>query len=255
MAQLANGRIVLWQGGSLWTFHVPALPQSKQRTDVHAHHAIQVTLELDGTFHLHLADRMVAGPAVVVAADVPHAFEPKGSIALLFVEPESLAGRALTRTVLGGEDVVALPAVETATLRDQIGAALATMASDADLRRLGQSLIDHLVGGTAPLPVDARVEAGIAWASANLDRRLSVADMAATVGLSVDRMSHLFVEQTGLAFRTYLLWLRMTQAVDAYAQGAALTTAAYDAGFADSAHFSRTFRRMFGLAAAELRLA
>jgi len=40
--------------------------------------------------------------------------------------------------------------------------------------------------------------------------------------------------------------------LEAFASGASLTDAALGAGFADSAHFSRTFRRMFGTAAAAL---
>lgn len=36
--------------------------------------------------------------------------------------------------------------------------------------------------------------------------------------------------------------------------GSSLTEAAHAAGFADSAHFSRTFRRMFGVAPASLRM-
>lgn len=255
MAHLANGRIVLWQGGSLWVMRVPALPQSKKRTDFHAHHAIQVTLALDGEFELHIAEGSVPGPAAIVAADVSHAFEPKGLIALLFVEPESFAGRALTRTVLAQQTVVPLPGPRAAALSTAISEAFAGDPSDAALREVGQDLVRTWVSGeTAPTP-DPRVQACTAWASAHLDQRISTADVARDVGLSVDRMSHLFVEQTGLPFRTYLLWLRMTKAVEAYAHGASLTTAAYDAGFADSAHFSRTFRRMFGVAAAELRLA
>jgi AraC-like DNA-binding protein len=67
-------------------------------------------------------------------------------------------------------------------------------------------------------------------------------------------LRHLFVEQTGLPFRTYLLWLRLTKAVAVFAGGGSLTEAAHEAGFSDSAHFSRTFRRMFGLPAAALQL-
>jgi AraC-like DNA-binding protein len=102
--------------------------------------------------------------------------------------------------------------------------------------------------------VDARVQAAMDWAVAHLDHGPTVSQAADRVGLSADRMSHLFVEQTGLPFRTYLLWLRMSNAVEAYAAGRSLTDAAHAAGFADSSHFSRTFRRMFGVAAAELRL-
>ncbi|MEJ0022042.1 MAG: helix-turn-helix domain-containing protein [Alphaproteobacteria bacterium] len=83
---------------------------------------------------------------------------------------------------------------------------------------------------------------------------VGIAEAAKQVGLSNARASHLFVEQTGLAFRTYLLWLRLIRAVDRYSAGASLTDAAHEAGFSDSAHFSRTFRRMFGLSAASLDL-
>jgi AraC family transcriptional regulator len=48
--------------------------------------------------------------------------------------------------------------------------------------------------------------------------------------------------------------LRIERAVQLYAGGRSLTEAAHQAGFADSAHFSRTFRRTFGLPAAALRL-
>ena len=102
---------------------------------------------------------------------------------------------------------------------------------------------------------DPRVQASIDWAAASLDEAQTISAAAARAGLSVDRMSHLFVEQTGLPFRTYVLWLRISRAVELYARGSSLTEAAHDAGFADSAHFSRTFRRMFGVAAAALDLA
>ena len=67
--------------------------------------------------------------------------------------------------------------------------------------------------------------------------------------LSESRFSHLFTKETGLPFRTYVLWRRLMQAVERRAAGATLTEAAHQAGFSDSAHFSRTFLRMFGIPA------
>jgi len=253
---LADGRIVLWEGGSLWVMQVPALPQSKQRTDFHTHHALQITLTLEGQFRLHLPDRSLEASAVVVAADASHAFEPRGSIALLFVDPESPEGRFLTNTILGKESVAPLSDNQAGLIRDPIlDLYRHASTTDQQWRDLGQTLVRSLVGlARAPSP-DRRVRLSIEWAMEHLDERLSITDVADKVGLSVDRMSHLFVEQTGLPFRTYLLWLRMRKALDAYARGVPLTMAAHDAGFADSAHLSRTFRRMFGVAASDLRLA
>ena len=70
MTPLAKGRIVLWQGGSLWALRVTAPPGGPKSTDFHAHHAIQVTLALDGRYELHLPDRSIGGPALVVAPDL-----------------------------------------------------------------------------------------------------------------------------------------------------------------------------------------
>lgn len=256
MTVLAQGRILLWQGGSLWVFDVPVAAAGHQpRTDFHSHHAIQITLALDGQFDLYVGDRRYSGPAVVVAADVRHAFQPAGQIALVFVEPESSAGRRLSSTLLGEEPAAT---IEDGSLRDQC-ALLSRLhrSQDVDLealRRVGHAVIGALAGDRDTPAPDERIQEAIAWASSGLDRRLSVSEAARNAGLSVDRMSHLFVEQTGLPFRTYLLWLRLTLAVECVASGASLTEAAHQAGFADSAHFSRTFRRMFGVAAASLRL-
>ncbi|WP_327437384.1 helix-turn-helix domain-containing protein [Sinorhizobium meliloti] len=58
----------------------------------------------------------------------------------------------------------------------------------------------------------------------------------------------------GPAIPNFLLWRRLMRAVEQLAGGKRLTEAAHHAGFADSAHFSRTFQRMFGLPAASLEL-
>jgi len=255
MTPLANGRIVLWQGGSLWIMRVPGGPGVKARTDVHAHHALQITLALDAHFQLHSEGRSIPGPAVLVGADAGHAFEPVGLIALLFVEPESAAGRTLSATLLADEPFAPIPQNILGDFPEQIAAAFDDPAQDDErLRQIGRGFVERFGGFERPPSLDERVQTAIDWAMANLDRSLGISEAASNVRLSVDRMSHLFVEQTGLPFRTYLLWLRLAKAVEAYAAGRPLTEAAHEAGFSDSAHFSRTFRRMFGVAAAELRI-
>ena len=256
MTPLAHGRIVIWEGGSLWIFDVPALPAEVSKTDFHAHHAIQVTLALNGAFQLLAPNGLVSGPAAAVAPDARHAFAPKGTVALLFIEPESPAGRAARQALLSDAPVALVDPARLGDYPDRILAAFRTAdAGQAALRELGRGLTARLTGGVEADPPDERVDRVVAWAARRLEHPVSIADAARNVGLSPGRMSHLFVEQTGLAFRTYLLWLRLTKAVEAYAAGASLTEAAHGAGFADSAHFSRTFRRMFGVAAANLRLA
>ena len=60
------------------------------------------------------------------------------------------------------------------------------------------------------------------------------------------RLQHLFRDQVGVPIRRYLLWHRYLTALSLLADGASVTHAAHAAGFADSAHLTRTAVRLNG---------
>jgi AraC family transcriptional regulator len=256
MELLARARIVMWQGASLWIVDAtPIKERETKRTDFHAHHAVQVTLALDGWFRLDTKDAHVRGDAAAVAADTQHAFEPEGLMALIFIEPESRTGRAVARRLFDGAELVAIPSGILGDLRKRIAAAFrAPVRNDTTLVGLGRELVAALSGDAIDREPDVRIRKVVDWAALQIDEPVGLSDAVAVSGLSASRLRHLFVEQTGLPFKTYLLWLRLTRAVERFAAGASLTQAAHDAGFSDSAHLSRTFRRMFGVAPANLRM-
>jgi AraC-like DNA-binding protein len=65
-------------------------------------------------------------------------------------------------------------------------------------------------------------------------------------GIPASRLQHLFRDQVGVPIRRYLLWPRYLTALSLLADGASVTRAAHAAGFADSAHLTRTAVRMNG---------
>lgn len=223
--------------------------EAPSRNETHSHHAFQLTFSLGGAFKLHLEDRVVSGPFAIVAPDAPHAFEARGLVAHLFIEPESRAGRSLMQLINGQ------PAVEIGVEQVRDAPEIIRRAFDhsidprSALREAGEEIANRIAGHTRTVDPDRRVRQIIKWAKENLDRTVAINEAADGVGLSPSRASHLFVEETGLPFRTFVLWLRLVRAVDAHAGGVNLTEAAQAAGFADSAHLSRTFKRMFGLPA------
>jgi AraC-like DNA-binding protein len=73
------------------------------------------------------------------------------------------------------------------------------------------------------------------------------ADIALELNLSESRFLHLFKDTMQIPWRPYLLWRRLICAVQTLQQGKTATEAAYIAGFSDSAHLSRTFKKQFGL--------
>jgi len=104
-----------------------------------------------------------------------------------------------------------------------------------------------LTGGVEPsLVSDERILRATAYIKSHLEAPLTLEEVAAEAFLSPSRFRHLFVEQTGMALRPYILWRRFLRVWELLMEGASLSTAAHAAGFADAAHLTRTCRRMFG---------
>ena len=250
MPTKAYGRMVFWEGASLWVLGTRPGEGPYPKTKFHAHHAVQVTLSLRGWFTLENRDRQVGGEgeAAAVAPDTEHALAGEGMVAHLYVDPEGEPGRELQRTLFLGESLVSIPAPRLAGLPARLRAGFESAhRSDQSLIDLGRAILAMLAPGSER---DERPEARVR----RLDIPVSLAEAAAHVGLSTGRARHLFVEETGLPFKTYLLWRRLTRATELFSAGSSLTDAAQGAGFSDSSHLSRTFRRMFGITADSLRL-
>lgn len=248
MTLRGHGRIVFWPGGSVW------VGRAEGASDFHAHHALQITFAPRVRFREPDADWREY-QAAIVPSNAPHAMDAAGQeVALVFAEPESLEGRAI-HLRYHGAGVSSIASRPLAAEAAQLAAAYRRHEPDQALVVVARRIINAL-SGMAPRPaaLDARISRAIDLVRERLDETVSLGDVAVAVGLSPDRFRHLFIEQTGVRFRPYVLWQRMERAVAEYAAGATLTDAAYAGGFADSAHFSRTFRRMFGLPAAALRI-
>lgn len=136
---------------------------------------------------------------------------------------------------------------------DLVRRGLSPAISEDERVAASQSAISLLAGSAALGAVaDPRTAKAIAKIQARLGGPITLAETAASVHLSPSRFRHLFIEQTGAVFRAYVLWLRLNIAIRAAMAGQSWTAAAHEAGFTDSAHLSRTFRRMFGIAPAML---
>ena len=255
MGTKAYGRILFWEGASLWLLRARPGEQYPS-TDFHSHHVIQLTLALTERVEFDDGAERISGVSIAVAPDVSHAFAGTGTVAHLFVAPDTSAGRAIVRALFSNGKITHIPDELLSDFPSRLRASFeANEHNDDALRRLGRDLIAHLAGQSDHAPrADARIDRLIKWVTSRLDEAVSLGDAASFIGLSEGRTRHLFVEQTGLSFRTFLLWVRLVRAVEMFAAGASLTDAAHGAGFADSAHLSRTFRRMFGISADSLRV-
>ena len=239
------GRVLLWSGGSLW------IGRQAGRVSPHAHHAIQISLALSGRlkFRSDPDGEWAEVPGVLIRSHHRHQFDGCGeSVAQIFVEPETALGRALLQRH-ATEAMTRLPEDLVERLAAPLRTGFAANASNDRLIAASKDALALLTGNPpAPSTVDPRIARAIEHVRARMSGPVSLAEAAAIAHLSPSRFRHLFAEQTGMAFRPYLLWARVEAAVAAAMGGQSWTEAAQAWGFADSAHLSRTCRRMFGLA-------
>lgn len=231
-----------WAGAALLRPGVLAFSGAIGPTDTHAHHAVQVMLT-DAAIELtEQCGTPRRGTRMVVPADTAHRIERGAAGVIVFLDPDTPAGRnadrvgrtAWTQTSLhAGHD---LPATS-----------LPDIVAD---------VVTHF--HRAPTPVSGPRHPAVTAAVVELADMVPAGpvrtrDVATRIGWSTPRLTHLFTEQVGLPLRRYVLWLRLMTALRAVADGADLTAAAHGAGFADSAHLTRTCRTMFGLAPSALQ--
>ncbi len=245
----ALGRVYFWQGGSLW------IGRGSGRSQWHGHHAHQIALPFEGAclFRSEENGGWTEFKGAFVHSERHHQFELEDmTIAQLFVEPETVEGGALGRRFAGAH-ISPLPESERAAMAAMLQTAYRSGVSDSGMVTAARAAISVLAGAaTTGSTVDARIVKALAFIRSRIRGPIQLADAAAAAALSPSRFRHLFVQETGAAFRPYLLWLRLNVAIECSMAGGSWTEAAHEAGFADSAHLTRTFRRMFGMNPATL---
>jgi AraC-like DNA-binding protein len=219
---------------------------------LHAHHAMHIAVALDAEMQVRTSARgpVQTGSAVLTAPDARHALAITGRVLLAFVEPESTLGDQL-RTRLGEHRVQLITARTTKPLRAALTPALSPERVSAVLPELFSMLRADTPNAPARHPGVMRVVRYLR--SAPPDADTSLAALATLARLSEGRFMHAFTASVGVPLRPYLLWLKLERAAAALAGGEPLVQAALAAGFADAAHMTRTFKRMFGLTPSELQ--
>lgn len=241
------GRVIFWGGGNLW------IGLAGRPSDLHSHHAIQLAIGFREPVELRPSSRAEWVPypgGALIRPGTPHEFRAPGrQMANILFEPETVLGRALLERYNTGNVVPLHSNV------NELARAYGRGADDQVLVEESLALISRLAGSDKPRQTaDPRILKVIDWIQLHLDEPISLEDISEVAGLSAGRLRHLFVEETGIAFRPYVLWTRLNRALEMGFGGTSWTQAAHATNFADSAHLTRTCRRMYGLVPSSMRI-
>ena len=246
LTRMKNFRLEIYEGAALYIGR-------DVRTKPHLHHALEIALALEGRFSVFtnascLEDVTIA----VVGSDELHAFSSDAALtAFIYLDNEIQQTHQITEKLCLKE--IPLITLEAAIF-DKERVALSSWFEGDDSNILGSQIIRAVIEkishtpATASISFDLRIKEVLRFIQESVfEEKLSISRLASMVSLSESRLAHLFKAQTGIPVRKYILWMRIQKAVVAVLQGFDLTEAAYQAGFADSAHLSRTFVDMFGV--------
>ncbi len=238
--------------GYFWAGHFLYLGRCPANT-VHMHYALQVIVNREGLFQLRRDGASIECAGVIVGSGCPHQLlSPSNAHSWihLLIDHESDVARSITKRHLGEGQVKVLDVDLIERLRGCIDVPGNLLRSCRHAGDVYNKLVTELGGYSdhAAEAADPRIKAALDLLKAKyLTRKVVVADLARHACLSESRLRHLFTEQIGIPLRRYVLWLRLMTAVQFAVQGESLTQAAHSAGFSDSAHLCRTFRRMYGI--------
>ncbi len=228
-----QGRLILLPGGVAYFGRGGA-------ADAHAHNAVQLVWAVEGSVTVEVRGRSFTSEAVLLPARKRHAFSSTGArVVILLVEPTWAPGAALHERAT---------ADRVDTLAKELGAiGCPDPAGSVDeAARWCRRALAQLTGTSEEIsPLSEEIDRVVTAIEAGGVARLE--EGASLAALSPDRLTHRFTEEVGMPFRRFVLWCRLKRAVAAVRDGADLTRAAAVAGFADSAHLSRTFRETVGL--------
>jgi AraC family transcriptional regulator, arabinose operon regulatory protein len=219
----------VWNGVLLYA--PPALTNT-----AHAHFPATLLIAVERPFALTVDGQRRYHEIALLAPNLSRETDSEGHPLIdLLVDPDDDAYRWL-HPLLQQRPLVSLPGARLDALRprfaDVLGGRLGGCGPARDFAR-------ELLHALNPQPLDE-----LPWDPRVHAATPSAGEIAAGVGLSASRFSHLFREQLGLPLRQYLLWLRIRHAMRLWAQGKSLAQIATGAGFYDHAHFTRTLRRM-----------
>jgi hypothetical protein len=195
-------RWYLWDGGFL------LVGEGGGEVPAHAHHAIQVFIAVDGKAVIRTTGtNWQEGRGAIVKPDVEHGFNAQGSRgALMFVDAESSEGLWLRSQLM--QDITIVPDARVDACAGELRTFWTTAggARAGDLARLARAL-----AGSPPLrridPRDALVQAITNQTNCACRSKTPQACIChRTASRTSSRMS-------GLPFRRYILWRKVTRAM------------------------------------------
>jgi AraC-like DNA-binding protein len=220
-------------------------------TERHSHFLTQLCLGVDAPLRLRGRNgQWREYEAALVPSGISHeTFKSPHRFILILFDPLTIGANLFAeRVIVEGDPAIDVSDAVGAREIQSIAETLAK-ATQRSKQEILQILHWHKKAATER-SIDARIAASIEKIASE---NASLAELAKSAGLSLSRFRHLFRDETGIAVSGYKVWTKTRKAIRLLGERPELAQAAYLGGFADQAHFSRIFRRSFGMSPSQFK--
>lgn len=242
---------------------------SRNLSGMHLHDTFTVCLMRKGLIEFSVRERVLrAAPGdvfVIHPYEVHWGGNPRKPIEydVFYVTPELMNDWTRQKRHLDGFPQLASQVIPDGDLARPIFEAVDGAGGDAIDPEAENRLADEVANLFAAL-TDGRRTTGVPIGLCRAVERASqilheraqndvdLAQLASEVGVSRYHFSRLFRRITGMTPSSYLRHVRLSRAMRCILAGESLSGSAYEAGFADHAHMTRTFREVYGFAPSSL---
>ena len=224
-------------------------------TSSHSHTAAQVIVALSGKLQVRMSPKASysACDTVIIPPNVNHHIIGSGSAEIMiWFDPATVAARAIR--LLSSSELIPLSRSEINIPISHLLQLSLHLQTCSEAVRLSQKITQALLPKYKTVkPIDERVALTLSALqdSALLGQPHPLKYLAQIANLSSGRLRHLFREELGVTIQQYWIGHRLLVAIRRFYGCESLTKIAHEAGFADLAHFSKSFRASFGMTPSE----
>ena len=206
----------------------------------HRHMAAHIIVSLEGSMKVLRDGAEYLCGGVIIPAGVSHAVKTEGNAVLVFL---------YDCTTDVARQIKVMHLLSEACC-NEISMLYAELERSGNYDRFEKGVLRQVgMTDTGCGIMDERIRSAMQYIRTRLPERISCGEVADGVHLSQGRFSHLFREQVGMTFASYLIYQRIMYVYAEVLRGRTITDAALDAGFSSSSHFADINRRVFGLSA------
>lgn len=208
----------------------------------HRHYAMQLSIPINDTISIKTTKaKLKTDQAILIKSNTLHQLTSDFNHFLLLVNPASSIGQFWSR--LAKEEIQEIKTNPILTLKKVLHSGKPINSITHELNSLIESFS---CSNSDKLPnSDERITKAIKYIEEHSDRTIPLEEISNFCNMSKSRFIHLFKNEMNITYRRAQLWYKITHSFSDMGKSS-FTEIAYKNGFADGAHFSRTFKENFG---------